>query len=70
MASVMSSVGPARLLAHIPQQWKTQILDPSSIDQSNDRLSNKVTVDSSDRELDLEQWNSEFGLQSGTTSTS
>ena len=60
MASIMNTA--------VPQQRKTQILD-SSIDQSNDFLSDVVTVDSRDEESDLKQWISEFGLQSGTTST-
>lgn len=45
---------------------KSEILE-SSIDQSNDMLSHVVAVDRSDEETDIEQWNSEFGLQSGTT---
>lgn len=45
---------------------KSEILE-SSIDQSNDMLSDLVAVDRSDEETEIEQWNSEFGLQSGTT---
>ena len=60
MASIMNTA--------VPRQRKTQIIE-SSIDQSNDFLSDVVTVDSRDEESDLEQWISEFGLQSGTTFT-
>jgi hypothetical protein len=45
-------------------QEKTQILE-SSIDQSNDVLNDVIPVDRSDEEIDIDQWNLEFGLQSG-----
>lgn len=60
MASIMNTA--------VPQLRKTQILE-SSIDQLNHFMSDVVTVDSRDEESDLKQWISEFGLQSGTTST-
>jgi hypothetical protein len=47
-------------------QEKTQILE-SSIDQSNDVLNDVIPVNRSDEEIDIDQWNLEFGLQSGTT---
>ena len=51
------------IMASIMQE-KTQILE-SSIDQSNDVLNDVIPVDRSDEEIDIDQWNLEFGLQSG-----
>jgi hypothetical protein len=45
-------------------QEKTQILE-SSIDESNDVLNDVIPVNRSDEEIDIEEWNLEFGLESG-----